>query len=66
MSLAVRVSYFVSLVGSFVLQLYPLRHCVLEVLLGSNFRTRKSTLVGGRGWRLGRGGQGDREGGGRV
>ena len=35
----VRLGYFISLVGSFVLTLHPLRHCVLEVLLGSNFHT---------------------------
>ena len=35
----VRLGYFISLVGSFGLTLHPLRHCELEVLLGSNFHT---------------------------
>ncbi|GAX82610.1 hypothetical protein CEUSTIGMA_g10036.t1 [Chlamydomonas eustigma] len=39
----VRLGYFVSLVGSFILTLHPLRHCVLEIILGSNFET-ESTL----------------------
>lgn len=40
-ALLVRLGYFVSLIGSFVFTLHPLRHCVLEVLLGSNFPTKK-------------------------
>jgi hypothetical protein len=46
LSLLVRLSYFVSLLGSFVFTLHPLRHCVLEVALGSNFPTKKQQKVG--------------------
>jgi len=41
LALGVRAGYFVSLVGSFAFTLHPLRHCVLEVALGSNFPTKK-------------------------
>lgn len=44
-ALLVRVGYFVSLLGSFVFTLHPLRHCVLEVALGSNFPTKKQERV---------------------
>ena len=40
MGYTVRLGYFVSLIGSFVLTLHPLRHCCLEVTLGSNFHTQ--------------------------
>ncbi len=36
-----------SLVGSFVLMLHPLRHCVMEVLLGSSYHTTKHAKVRG-------------------
>ncbi len=48
--LQVRLGYFVSLVGSFVLTLYPLRHCVLEVALGSNFQSRSGSEVSVPAW----------------
>ena len=40
MGYTVRLGYFISLIGSFVLTLHPLRHCCLEVTLGSNFHTQ--------------------------
>jgi hypothetical protein len=50
-SIQVRLGYFVSLVGSFVLITHPLRHCVLEVLLGGKYAATKHAKArsGGQG-----------------
>ena len=48
MGYTVRMGYFISLIGSFVLTLHPLRHCVLEVVLGSNFHTQGGIKVTSR------------------
>ncbi|GFH05547.1 Aa_trans domain-containing protein, partial [Haematococcus lacustris] len=46
LALLVRLMFFVSLLGSFVLNLHPLRHCCMEVLGDAVRLTHKKQLVG--------------------